>query len=49
MYRRGLVALSLFGNHFEGKDMFVLTRVLRHNHWLLGKETRNTLTWFEAN
>lgn len=37
VYRCGLVALSLFGNQFEGQDMYVLTRVLRNNHWLLGK------------
>jgi hypothetical protein len=37
VYRCGLVALSLFGNNFEGKDIMVLTRVLRHNHWLLGE------------
>lgn len=37
VYRCGLVALSLYGNHFEGKDIYVLTRVLRNNHWLLGK------------
>lgn len=39
VYRCGLVALSLFGNQFELKDVYVLTRVLRANHWLLGKRT----------
>lgn len=36
VYRCGLVALSLYGNQFEGKDIYALTRVLRNNHWLLG-------------
>ena len=36
VYRCGLVALSLYGNRFEGKDIYALTRVLRNNHWLLG-------------
>lgn len=36
VYRCGLVALSLYGNHLEGKDIYALTRVLRNNHWLLG-------------
>jgi len=36
VYRCGLVALSLYGNHFQGKDVYALTRVLRNNHWLLG-------------
>ena len=38
VYRCGLVALSLYGNRIEGKqDIYVLTRVLRNNHWLLGE------------
>jgi len=36
VYRCGLVALSLYGNRVEGKDIYTLTRVLRNNHWLLG-------------
>lgn len=36
VYRCGLVALSLYGNRFEGKDIYALTRVLRNNQWLLG-------------
>lgn len=36
VYRCGLVALSLYGNNLELRDVYPLTRVLRYNHWLLG-------------
>ena len=36
VYRQGMVALSLYGNDIECKDVYILTRVLRNNQWLLG-------------
>ena len=32
---KGLVAISLFGNYIEGKNISYLTKVLKGNYWLL--------------
>jgi hypothetical protein len=37
VYSCGLVALSLWGNQFTGKGILSLTRLLRKNYWVLGR------------
>jgi hypothetical protein len=41
VYSKGLVALSLNGNNFEGQSMKEFTRVIKKNNWLLGVNLAN--------